>query len=254
MENKEVYPSEKGTFEYLLDETCGIVKAYEAVTQYCGWHAIEAGKTMGLFPYGKPNPEVPKIFKKYGTVDRNVMIPTYPNAGHINVHEYPFLDEHPDPDDPKSDLTKYQNRRDLAYAVQTETQEAVLKLIRKAVEMTGKKNIVLSGGYGLNCVANYWYLEQLKDEGINLFVEPVSNDAGTAIGAALYVYYKALQPFQVEDALKPQINTLYLGPEYNYSLEDIQKVTDKYGGVVKGANHEDVIKLITSENLSLIHI
>ena len=115
--------------------------------------------------------------------------------------------------------------------------------------MTGKKNIVLSGGYGLNCVANYWYLEQLKDEGINLFVEPVSNDAGTAIGAALYVYYKALQPFQVEDALKPQINTLYLGPEYNYSLEDIQKVTDKYGGVVKGANHEDVIKLITSENI-----
>tara|TARA_B000000565_G_scaffold234011_1_gene194151 strand:- start:81 stop:1901 length:1821 start_codon:yes stop_codon:yes gene_type:complete len=249
MEAKEVYPTEKGTFEYLLDETCGIVKAYEAVTQYCGWHAIEAGKTMGLFPYGKPNPEVPKIFKKFGTVDRNVMIPTYPNAGHVNVHEYPFLDDHPDPDDPKSDLTKYQNRRDLAYAVQTETQEAVLKLIRKAVEMTGKKNIVLSGGYGLNCVANYWYLEQLKDEGINLFVEPVSNDAGTAIGAALYIYYKTLQPFQVEDALKPQINTLYLGPEYNYSLDDIVDVSDKYNGVVNYANHEDVIKLITSENI-----
>ena len=34
----------------LFDQTAGIVKAYEAVTQYCGWHAIEAGKTMGLFP------------------------------------------------------------------------------------------------------------------------------------------------------------------------------------------------------------
>ena len=44
----------------------------------------------------------------------------------------------------------------------------VLDLIRKAVKIV-EKNVVLSGGYGLNCVANYWYLEQLKDEGINLF-------------------------------------------------------------------------------------
>ena len=50
--------------------------------------------------------------------------------------------------------------------------------------------LFLSGGYGLNCVANYWYLEQLKGEGINLFVEPVSNDAGTAIGAAYLHYHK----------------------------------------------------------------
>ena len=52
----------------------------------------------------------------------------------------------------------------------------VLDLIRKVVDMTGQTNVVLTGGYALNCVANYWYLEQLKDEGIDLFVEPVSND------------------------------------------------------------------------------
>ena len=45
--------------------------------------------------------------------------------------------------------------------VVTESQEEVLKLIFKAVEMTGNKNVVLSGGYALNCVANYWYLDKL---------------------------------------------------------------------------------------------
>ena len=48
---------EEGTHEMILDDSAGIVKAYEAVTQYCGWAPIEAGKTMGLFPYGKENNE-----------------------------------------------------------------------------------------------------------------------------------------------------------------------------------------------------
>ena len=48
----------------VVDCTPGIVKAYEAVTQYCGFHAIEAGKTMGLFPYGKPNEKIPLSFQR----------------------------------------------------------------------------------------------------------------------------------------------------------------------------------------------
>ena len=56
----------------------------------------------------------------------------------------------------KDDLPKLQSRRDLAYAIQTESEQMVLDLIRKAVDMSGNKNVVLSGGYGLNCVSNYW--------------------------------------------------------------------------------------------------
>lgn len=240
----EAYPGEEGTFSYVLDETAGIVKAYEAATQYCGWHAIEAGKTMGLFPYGEPNDEVPTLFKKTGTVDRNVIVPTYPNAGHVNTQEYPFLNDHD-----SDDLTKLKNRRDFAYAVQTETQEAVLKLIYKAVEITGKKNVVLSGGYGLNCVANYWYLDKLKEDGINLFVEPVSNDGGTAIGAALYVYYQSMVGMKKEVTLPPRITDLYHGPDYNYTIEEIIDTADKYGGVVSDAQNQDVINLISKENI-----
>ena len=52
---------EEGTHEFILDDSAGIVKAYEAVTQYCGWAPIEAGKTMGLFPYGHQNLKIPDI-------------------------------------------------------------------------------------------------------------------------------------------------------------------------------------------------
>jgi len=177
------------SYEFILDDTAGIVKTYEAVTEYCGWSSIEAGKTMGLFPYGGPNNNIPELYNDAGgnwrSSNRSVIIPTYPNGAKINQNRY---DELKTPENVE-DLTYLQNRRDLAYAVQTQSQQEVLNLIRKAVEVTGNKNVVISGGYGLNCVANYWYLGQLKDEGINVYVEPVSNDAGTAMGAALLYYY-----------------------------------------------------------------
>jgi predicted NodU family carbamoyl transferase len=68
--------------------------------------------------------------------------------------------------------------------LQQETQNHILNLIQKYTEETGIKNVVISGGYGLNCVANYHYLKNLKD--INLYVDPICFDAGISIGAAYY--------------------------------------------------------------------
>ena len=45
---------EDAKHELFLTENAGIVKSYEAVTEYCGFSFIEAGKTMGLAPYGEP--------------------------------------------------------------------------------------------------------------------------------------------------------------------------------------------------------
>jgi carbamoyltransferase len=239
--------NEQGTHELIIDDTAGITKAYEAVTQYCGWPPIEAGKTMGLFPYGKPNDKIPTIYNDgnggmWKTADRNVIIPTYPNGAVVNEGRYEFLKTPEEFDD----LTLLENRRDIAYAIQTESQQMVLDLIRKAVDMSGNKNVVISGGYGLNCVANYWYLEQLKDEGINLFVEPVSNDAGTAIGAALMVYHK-----KTEDAIiRSRIENLYTGPQYMYSIEEIIATSEKYQATkLSHADEKDIVKLITEKNI-----
>ena len=244
------YPSDSmgepgSTHEAVFSDRAGIVKVYEAVTQYCGFSAIEAGKTMGLFPYGKPNKEIPELFVHNGKgtlSNRNLIIPTYPNAALVNYDNYHALEEKLKVN--QEDLTELQSRRDLAYACQTDTQEEVRKLIYKAVEMTGKKKVVISGGYGLNCVANYYYLDTLRKDGIEIYVEPVSNDAGTAMGAALLYYYSLSQSTD-----KDTTKTLYLGPKYQLNNEDIMKYNDEEGIEVVDCNDEEVVKLMTEKNI-----
>jgi carbamoyltransferase len=142
-----------------------------------------------------------------------------------------------------------QNRRDMAYAVQTQTQQRALELILQAVEMTGEKNVVVSGGYGLNCVANYFYLDKLKDMGINLYVEPISNDAGTAIGAALMFHRSLTQ----DESVLERSDDLYLGPKYNIDTKEVYAISKQYKADVTDATNEDVIKLITDKNIVAVY-
>ena len=230
----------------IVSDRAGIVKVYEAVTQYCGWSGIEAGKTMGLFPYGKPNDKIPKLFDEesiYPLSNRNVIVPNYPNGAIVNSGIYDFLNE-VNQIETKDDLTLLDSRRDMAYACQTQTQDQVVTLIRNAVELTGKKKVVISGGYGLNCVANYHYLEALKDEGIEVYVEPVSNDAGTAMGAAMMFWY-GLE----EDSKVVQTQSLYLGPDNNYTEKDIIDKTTVDGVTITDATDKDIVKLLTEKNI-----
>ncbi len=244
---------EEGFHELVLDDSAGITKAYEAVTQYCGFQPIEAGKTMGLSPYGKPNDKIPPIYSDGGggrwrTTDKNFIVPTYPNAALVNEGRYDFLETTNEQMNSKIDLTTLENRRDLAYAVQKESQDEVLKLIFKAVEMSGNKNVVLSGGYALNCVANYYYLDKLNKEGIKLYVEPVSNDAGTAIGAALITYYNTTKDKKVRDYAE----TIYEGFPYCHSLNEIDEVAKKYGADVVDTDKKKVVELIRDKNIVTI--
>jgi carbamoyltransferase len=241
---------EDGTHELIIDDTAGIVKAYEAVTQYCGWSPIEAGKTMGLFPYGGLVDYFPDIYSDAGgsdwkSTDRNLIIPTYPNGALINAGRYKKLNT--TEKEFEGDVTLLDNRRDMAYAVQTESQQMVLDLIRKAVKMSGNRNVVLSGGYGLNCVANYWYLGELEEEGINLYVEPVSSDAGTAIGAALLCHYSLTK----NETVRPFGESLFLGPSQVPTEEEVIRIAKKYDatGVYDNQHTEDAVKLILKGNI-----
>lgn len=236
------------THEAWVTDRAGIVKTYEGVTEYCGFSAIEAGKTMGLFPYGKPNDKIPPLFEsnaKFPVSNRNLIIPMYPSSSTVNADMFEFLDENPT--DEKTDVTTLQNRRDLAYAVQTQTQEQVLNLIRKASAMSGKKRVVISGGYGLNCVANYFYLEHLEKDGIEIYVEPISNDAGTAMGAAL-MFWHALD----DNMTVHKLDTLYLGPEQTYTVDEIEEKVKFADGTVTDATHKDVVKLLREKNIVTI--
>lgn len=232
---------EPGTHATLVSGHAGITKTYEAVTEYCGFSAIEAGKTMGLFPYGKPNENIPQLFKKMSGIslsDRNFIVPTYPNSAVVNAG---LVEELQDSD--AEDVTTLQNRRDLAYACQTQTQQQVLDLIIKASELTGRKKVALSGGYALNCVANYFYLTELNKHGIELYVEPVSNDGGTAIGVALLFYHGT------ENSSKKHPREIYLGPIIHYTEQEIQDLANKYEAEITTATNEDVVELMTSKNI-----
>ncbi len=243
-EESSEHLNEPGTHAVLMSGHAGITKVYEAVTEYCGFQGIEAGKTMGLFPYGKPNDKIPKLFTKMGRFslsDANLTIPQYPNGAQINSELYEELHT----DFRVDDVTQLQNRRDLAYACQTQTQQEVLELILTASAMTGKKKVVLSGGYALNCVANYFYLTELNKHDIELYVEPVSNDGGTAIGAALLFYHMTEQDAQ---NTKHQ-REIYLGPQYNYSEEQIISIANKYEAEVTNVTKQEVVGLMTSKNI-----
>ena len=231
-----------------ISENAGITKAYEAVTEYCGFQFIEAGKTMGLFPYGKENPKCPRIFREdtiYPIVDRQVIIPDYPNGAHVNHNMFDELLKGDARRSEDNDITEYQNRRDFAYSIQTQTQDEVVKLIKESVKLSGKKKVVISGGYGLNCVANYHYLEALKNEDIEIYVEPVSNDAGTAMGAALLWHRKLTG----DTTIHPQVETLYEGPEHHYSDKEITEVVKRYDAEIKTATIDDVVKLLTDKKI-----
>ena len=219
-----------------MDSAITIVKAYEAVSEYLGFGYIEAGKTMGLAPYGKENEFIPSLFYN-GRGNKNVFIPNYPAGSFVDHSRHPLLELKEDPKAWHSDHTKVTDAaKDLAWAVQDETQTLVGDLIEKAVDKTGHSNIVIAGGYGLNCVANYYYQERFPD--LNIFVDPISHDGGTAIGLAKLIHYEQNK----EDKTIRPMTTLYLGPERkeDYDFGDIE---------TKSVKAADVAKLIADKNI-----
>ena len=74
------------------------------------------------------------------------------------------------------------NKIDIAAEVQERTFLETCNLIEIAKNYGN--NILLSGGYFLNCSNNFKYVKKYPK--LNFFVDPIPNDAGTCIGACLY--------------------------------------------------------------------
>jgi carbamoyltransferase len=202
-----------------FDNTVTITKAYEAVSHYLGFGFIEAGKTMGLAPYGEHDDNIPDFFIE-GKGNKNLLIPMYPAGAMIDENRFPYLKRTLDPQVWHQDFTQVsQIDKNMAWKIQDESQEMLGDLIQKAVDLTGETNVVIAGGYGLNCVANYYYKQRFPD--LNIYVDPASHDGGTSIGLALLAWYTYSQSIEIN-----KLNTLYLSfpPKYGH-LEELVKKT-----------------------------
>jgi carbamoyltransferase len=222
-----------GEENVVVEDRVGIVKAYEAATAFCGWHFIEAGKTMGLAPYGAALCKVSQLSGMYrdGRFSRDVFRNAYPAGAFLDVEGL----------DPNNE----DHCKEVASRIQSVTEAAVMRLIEKAVEMTGKKQVVIAGGYGLNCVANYEFAKRFPD--LDLWFEPLAYDGGTAMGAA-YMAWANLHAARCRGCLPGgKLTSLYLGPEQDpetYDLSGFDKVVD--------ANAEGIAQMIADGELVTI--
>ncbi len=197
-----------------FDNSTTIVKAYEAVTDYLGFHVIEAGKTMGLAPYGKYDESLPPFFIN-GKGNKNWLIPRYPASAHIDVNFAPHVKRFEPSRDWHSDGSLVREIDcNMAYHVQKETEDQVCALIQKSIDITGETNIVISGGYALNCVANYVYLERFPD--CKFYIDPISHDGGTAIGLAKLAWYQ-----YSKDDVRREMKSVYLGTDPDYTQIEV---------------------------------
>ncbi|MGE5450751.1 MAG: carbamoyltransferase [Acidobacteriota bacterium] len=127
-----------------------------------------------------------------------------------------------------------QHHLDLAASLQSVLEDTVLELATWLREATGERYLAMAGGVALNCVMN----ARLRDSGIfdAVWIQPAAGDAGTALGAALWIDAREREaalltamsgqkPNQNATTLAPRrwkMRDAYLGPQF--SDEDIEQL------------------------------
>src|SRR5262249_15178151 len=104
----------------------------------------------------------------------------------------------------------------------------VLRMARTVHSLTGMKDLCMSGGVALNCVANGRLLREGPFE--RIWIQPASGDAGSALGAALFIWHQLLGNAREPLATDSQRGSL-LGPAF--SSEQIKDYLDRVGAVYK---------------------
>lgn len=169
---------------------------YEEVTEYLGFlRASDEYKVMALASFGRP---------RYLDHFRELL--SVGPAGQYRIGP-PRLEERFGPRRRRGGPIE-EWHCDVASSLQAALEETVLELAGWLHRTTGAANLCLAGGVALNCVLN----ARLRDDGPfeRVWVQPAAGDAGTALGAALWVDARQRpcdeRPYRMEHA--------FLGPSY----------------------------------------
>jgi carbamoyltransferase len=176
---------------------------YGSVSHYLGFERLEGGKTMGLSSYGK-NSNLPNFLYKDQVANMNIF--TYNRTLNDKLN-------------PEFKINTFENKANIAYSVQKALEKIFLNKIEYIIKKVKCKNIVLSGGCALNILGNSVIKE--KYPYLNLFIDPIANDASLSLGAAKYHYYK-----RSGDTRLSKEDSIFLGPVY--SLKNIKEKIESF--------------------------
>jgi carbamoyltransferase len=166
---------------------------YSAFTYYLGFRVNSAEyKVMGAAPYGEPR-YTDLILKELvdlredGSFKLNMKYFAYDYGLTMTNERFAALFGQPRRD-PESGMEQF--HWDCAASIQKVTEEVMLRMVRDLHARTGLKRLVMAGGVALNCVANGRIVREGPFE--ELWVQPAAGDAGSALGAALFVHSTVL--------------------------------------------------------------
>ena len=199
---------------------------YSAFTYFLGFKVNEGEyKLMGLSSYGTP--------KYYDLILNNLIDVKDDGSIHLNMKYFAFTYDKVMTNKKFSELfgispkTKdektLQIHFDIGASAQKVLEDVILKMTNHVHKKTKMKNLCIGGGVALNGVANYKILkESLFD---NIHIPPSPGDAGSAVGAAQYLYYVYHKNSKdlTNNAQLIQEN-VYVGP--SYSNEEIKLFLD----------------------------
>lgn len=165
---------------------------YSAFTHHCGLK-VNSGeyKLMGLAPYGTP--------RFVDLILNNLIDLREDGSFWLNTDYFGFLDGDHATNAAFESLVGCPRRKpetpftrvymDLAASAQAVLDRAMVGIVRRAMAITGRRNLCLAGGVALNCVTNGKILREVQGlEGI--WIQPAAGDAGGALGAALHVAHR----------------------------------------------------------------
>lgn len=139
---------------------------FSAVAALLFGNAMEAGKVMGLAPYGRPRFPVEDFF----TIEGDRFLFKEAVLDHFKVEaRWPARE------------ADYQ---DLAASAQAAIEYGLLHLCRRARELTGSRRLCFAGGVALNSIANERILREAGFDEVHII--PAAEDSGPCIGAGWY--------------------------------------------------------------------
>ncbi len=204
------------TIDYEIHFPHSLGLLYSAFTYYTGFK-VNSGeyKVMGLAPYGEPK-YVDLIYKHIidlkedGSFKLNMDYFNFAAGLTMTNEKFHQLFGGP-PREPETWMT--QREMDLARSVQVVTEEIMMRIAKHIRKVTGQKRLCLAGGVALNCVANGKLLkEKIFDD---IWIQPAAGDAGSALGAALFVWHQYLGNPRTCNETDDTQQGSYLGPNYS---------------------------------------